>query len=84
MIATVAVLAAILGDVSGTSGYRYLRRNDSGLGGLGYRGGEWVEIIQGADFDVSGDGKQWFHLLGRYCLKGSPKLSIAEKMTVKK
>ena len=48
-----------------------MRRNDKGQrwSQINTYAPEMVDIIAGADIDVSCDGKHWLHLFGSYCLK---------------
>ena len=52
----------------------YLRQNDrrSSMGYFDLNGQKYVSMVDANDYDASYDGKTWFHLLGRICLKTLP------------
>ena len=52
----------------------YLRQNDrrSSMGYFDLKGQKYVSMVDANDYDASYDGKTWFHLLGRICLKTLP------------
>jgi hypothetical protein len=35
-----------------------------------------IDVIVGADYDVSYDGKKWFHAFGSHCYKKCPPLRL--------
>jgi hypothetical protein len=51
---------------------RFLRQNDRrySAGYLDPKTDQYVSMVEENDFDASYDGKKWFHLLGRVCLRG--------------
>ena len=57
----------------------YIRRNDQRfISSSKDAAGAYVEEVSYHDIDISYDGKTWFHLLGKTCLKGVPRLIITE------
>ncbi len=55
---------------------RYIRRN---CGSISYHdpiAGNYYEDVKDSDYDVSGDAKHWFHLVGEICYQKCPPLIV--------
>jgi hypothetical protein len=62
----------------------FLRRNDKGMRFFFFSpSGERYEDISSADFDISYDGRRWFHFLGHQCLQDEPRLRAATQPIIR-